>query len=183
MRGTIKLARASVKKTKVSSATVAKASEASPRKASRIVTPPATVAAREANRQVFQTFVAGPHDPSSVATCDPADRAHGVRDDRGFLVPAAIGKRPTRAKPNIVVEHATPRVYHRSHVNNAGLAIDSQFDALYEAQQRLEGIPGIGRDSCSTSAMQLSAAVGRMSPRQFAMLQRGHQQHVPELGE
>lgn len=146
-------ARLSVKRSAVVALVPAASTRKSARRALRAVTPPAAVAEREANRQVVQNFVATRGDPALVATRDPADRAHGVRDDRGLLVPAALGKHPTRARPNQAVGHAAPRMYHESQVNGAGLAVDSQFDWLYEAQQRLEGVPGIGRGSANTSAI------------------------------
>lgn len=103
--------------------------------------PPTSVPPREANIQVQQTCAAT-SDSVVLATGDPADRAHGMRDGAGLLVPAALGKRPNPA----VINAAKWRAYPRSHVDGAGRGIDSQFDQLYEAQRRLAGIPGLGLD-------------------------------------
>lgn len=81
-----------------------------------------------------------------VATRDPADRAHNTRDGtrENRIVPAAttLGG---RARPNLSLS-ARPRRYPPTHLNGAGLAIDSQFDDWHEARNRLAGIAFVGAD-------------------------------------
>lgn len=95
----------------------------------------------------------------TVATRDPADRAHVHRGDGGLLSPA-------RGLPE-----ARARRYPMCQVNNAGLGVDSQFDELYERQRRLDrefgGVAGLsigggaGRSATGVALEALAVRCGR----------------------
>lgn len=81
-----------------------------------------------------------------VATRDPADRAHRVREwnaKAGWMyVSAADGRGLARA--GLV---ATARRYPRSSMTLSGVAFDSMFDETHERQLRLAGVSGISTRS------------------------------------
>ncbi len=106
------------------------------------------VPVRYANDTVVLTHVA---ESACVPTADPYDRAHNVHDgslDKMLFPNAWRRSRFQKASPFI---GSKPRKYHRSQLNSHGVAADSSFDWLHEAQQRLEGIPGIGSQDNHTT--------------------------------
>ena len=70
----------------------------------------------------------------TVATRDPADRAHDIRDQDNFLVSAT----------GLDDRHARARRYPRSQMTSRGVAFDSAFDAWHERRLRLGGVSGLG---------------------------------------
>jgi hypothetical protein len=114
----------------------------SKKKGTRAKPPPdvSLVAVRYLNSTVVLTHVS---ETVCIATADPFDRAHNINDgslDR-MLLPNA---RKPKYKPASSLMGSKPRKYHPSQLNSQGIAADSSFDWLYEAQRRLEGIPGVG---------------------------------------
>lgn len=88
-----------------------------------------------------------------VPTADPCDRAHGVRDADGYLVPAKRVGVMVRGRS---IGAARPRLYPECQMRGGGgVAPDSSFDALYDAQRRLEGVPGIGIQDCRATMLDL----------------------------
>lgn len=88
-----------------------------------------------------------------VPTADLSDRAHGVRDVDGYLVPARRVGVMVRGR---AIGSARPRMYPECQMRGGGgVAPDSSFDALYEAQRRLEGVPGIGIQDCRATMLDL----------------------------
>lgn len=103
--------------------------------------------------------------PRLVATRDLFDRAHDAMDGGCRLIPAAVvvgeKRRGGVVKPTVRLS-ATPRKYAECYINGRGVSVDSQFDWLYEAQQRLDGVPGIGDQS--TVAEHVHVAMSKMRP-------------------
>ena len=95
-------------------------------------------------------------------TRDPYDSAHGTRVGHGVLavlVPNAtfVGNRVVRTAG------AVPRRYPAEQMTSRGVAFDSAFDATYEAQCFLDGIPGIGiQDNTVTIGSRRSMVVAAM---------------------
>lgn len=117
--------------------------------------------ARSANARVYLTAFPNPGQVGAekarggtIATADPCDRAHAVRDaaDGNLLAPAA----------ELGPDQATPRRYPPGHFNARGVAIDSSFDALYERLRWLEREVGdiAGMGVASASSNQREAAMG-----------------------
>jgi hypothetical protein len=79
-----------------------------------------------------------------TATRDNFDRAHGIRDHRGFFVPAAVREPELPLGRAVVVPGARHRMYPSSSMTSQGVGFDSAFDATFEAMVRLAGVPGIG---------------------------------------
>jgi hypothetical protein len=112
------------------------------------------------------------------ATADVCDRAHNVRDGRegpggGWLVSAAkLGAQ------------ARPRRYPEAQVNVRGLAVDSQFDELYERQLRLDrelgGVAGVsysqGGAKLGDNSVRVDRAVARLGHGRVRDLLRQHRQ-------
>lgn len=88
-------------------------------------------------------------------TADPTDRAHLVKEHNGMFSPAGNQR---------MVQHARPRKYPRSAMTlrvrrhpdgrreAEWIGWDSAFDDLYEMQQRLAGVPGLGRGGNASGA-------------------------------
>ena len=93
-----------------------------------------------------------------VATQDPSDRAHRIRDEQGLLIPATDPRARGVSKP---------RLYPRQHMlvvrspsgEHRVVAADSAWDWLYEAQAALEGIPGLGLGHAQRSIERALAVV------------------------
>lgn len=86
-----------------------------------------------------------------MPTRDPSDRAHGLKDADGYLLPGAR------------VQSARPRCYPPSSMTSAGVAHDSAFDATYLAQKRLRGVSGLGAGSVRTVAQAVHHALARLN--------------------
>lgn len=113
--------------------------------------------------------------PRLAATADPFDRAHDRVDLSDQLIPAAVAVgRSRRGKPIAVrptIVGAEPRRYDKSYVNHRGIAVDSQFDWLHDAQQRLAGVPGVG--DAGTTRDRVMDAVRAARPETLRGLTRG----------
>lgn len=113
--------------------------------------------------------------PRLAPTADPFDRAHDRVDIGGQLIPAAVAVgRSRRGKPIAVrptIDRAEPRRYDKSYVNHRGIAVDSQFDWLHDAQQRLAGVPGVG--DAGTTRDRVMDAVRAARPETLRGLTRG----------
>lgn len=97
----------------------------------------------------------GDAEAQTRATRDVHDRAHQMRDDQtGMLLPAAG-----------LNGHATARRYPPSHMNSRGVAVDSQFDELYERllwiEREIGDVPGMGRTSAMSNAAESIEAAAR----------------------
>jgi hypothetical protein len=88
----------------------------------------------EANKRVCLTCQAD-GSLATFETADPSDRAHGVRDGAGNLVPATNRR---------MVRSSRARRYPASGMTSRGVSHDSAFDELWEREGRLREM-GLGR--------------------------------------
>lgn len=107
-----------------------------------------------------------------VRTTDPSDRAHGVVDSAGYIVPAAT----PGGRPNPRVRGATPRAYPPSQM--AGdIANDSAFDEWERRRRRLEEEEIILAPPAAAAARERAMAVlqsrGGRDPRNGLMVLKG----------
>lgn len=103
------------------------------------------------NTDVYLTWPYGASDYPTLPTADRADRAHGQKDGKGCLLPAA---KATGTKPRRYPEHQ---------MTSRGVSFDSAADALAEAQHRLEGVPGLGPGD--SVGGRIAEALGRFEAR------------------
>lgn len=125
-----------------------------------------------------RTVLTGAAEKDCVPTADPFDRAHNMRDGAGRLLSGAVEAGPQCYKPR---QGTRPRLYHASQlvareyerkvtydrdgrpaghadVLVRGISVDSAADSLFEAQERLAGIPGLGPAEGGVSVHERSRA-------------------------
>lgn len=94
-----------------------------------------------------------------LPTRDPYDSAHGKIESTPagpMLVPNAT----LDSGKTIRAAGAVPRRYPSEQLNSRGVSLDSVFDETYEAQHRLDGIPGVGiQDNRLTVGGRLSLVI------------------------
>lgn len=125
-----------------------------------------------------------------VASSDPQDAAHGIRNngdthagDARYMPAATLHGRDGRyvafgGRVYVWVTSARPRQYHPSQLNSHrseahphGCTPDQVADALYEAQTRLEGVTGLGVDARRvTQSVTCELAARSLGVRKFRKL-------------